>query len=477
MDYLAEKYAEGRDVSEIAGNGGEIAIENSWKGHLLATLALGIPLIGAQLAQLGINVTDVFIMGRLGTAELAAMVLASQYFFTLFIFGSGFATAVVPLAAQAFAQGDTLKVRRAVRMGLWIVVAFSALTMPAVYHAESVLVFAGQDPHVARLAGDYLHIAGFGMFPGLAFMVLRSFLSAVGRAGFILYVTLIILVFNAVCAYGLVLGHYGLPALGMFGASIVALAANMLGLALTIVYIERSAALRAYEVFVRFWRIDLHMLWEVFRLGLPISLTILAEVSLFTVASLLMGWIGTIELAAHGIALQWASVAFMIPLGLAQAATVRIGMAAGANDHRALVRASIVVLAMSMTCSLIGGIIYATHPTELAALYLDRSKPDADAVLAYAGGLVVIAGIFQLVDGLQAIAAGLLRGIKDTTVPMILALIAYWPVGFLLAYVLAFHAGFGGIGVWIGFLCGLAAASTLLLGRYFVLVARMQKAA
>jgi MATE family multidrug resistance protein len=464
-------------VTGIAESGGEIAIGNSWKGHLLATLTLGIPLIGAQLAQLGINVTDVFIMGRLGTAELAAMVLASQYFFTLFIFGSGFSTAVVPLAAQAFAQGDRMKVRRAVRMGLWVVVAFSALTVPVIWHAEDVLVFAGQDPHVAQLAGNYLRIAGWGMFPGLAFMVLRSFLSAVGHAGFILYVTLIILVFNAVCAYGLVLGHYGLPALGMFGASMVALSANILGLVLTIVYIRRVEALNAYELFVRFWRADLHVFAEVFRLGLPISFTILAEVSLFTCASLLMGRIGTIELAAHGIALQWASVAFMIPLGLAQAATVRVGIAVGAHDHQALVRASWIVILISMSCSLIGGMIFAFYPRALASLYLDQSKPDADAVLAYAGSLVVIAGIFQLVDGLQAIAAGLLRGVKDTTVPMLLALIAYWPVGFLLAYLLAFHFGFGGVGVWIGFLCGLLCAAVLLLGRYAILVSKMRKAA
>jgi multidrug resistance protein, MATE family len=461
-------------VTEIAERNGEATIENSWKSHFLATLALGVPLIGAQLAQLGINVTDVFIMGRIGTAELAAMVLAGQYFFTLFIFGSGFAAAVVPLAAQAFAQNDKTKVRRAVRMGLWVVIAFSVMTAPAIWYAEDVLIFAGQDRHIAKLAGGYLQVAGWSMIPGLAFMVLRSFLSAVGHAGFILWVTLITLVFNAVFAYGLVLGHYGLPALGMFGASVVALAANVLSLVLSIIYIERIEALRAYELFVRFWRADMHVLSEVFRLGLPISFTILAEVSLFTCASLLMGWIGTIELAAHGIALQWASVAFMIPLGLAQAATVRVGVAAGAGDHEALMRASWVVVAISMGCSLIGGLIFALYPLELASLYLDASKPDAAAVLAYAGSLVVIAGLFQMVDGLQAIAAGLLRGVKDTTVPMILALIAYWAVGFLLAYLLAFHFGFGGIGVWIGFLCGLLAAAVLLLGRYAILVGRMQ---
>jgi MATE family multidrug resistance protein len=464
-------------VTEIAGNQTDIGTENSWKSHILATLALGIPLIGAQLAQLGIHVTDVFVIGRLGTEELAAMVLAGQYFFTIFIFGSGFSTAVVPLAAHAVAQDDKMRVRRAVRMGLWVVILFSTLSAPAIWYAEPVLLFAGQDPHVAKLAGDYLQVAGWGMLPGLSFMVLRSFLSAVGHAGSILYVTLIILGFNAFFAYGLVLGHFGLPALGMFGASVVALAANVLGMLLSVLYIVRIKSLCDYEIFVRFWRPDWHVLWEVLHLGLPISFTILAEVSLFTVASLLMGWIGTVELAAHGIALQWASIAFMIPLGLAQAATVRVGIAAGSEDHDALVRASWVIVAMSVGCSLIGGILFALYPQELAALYLDRANPDAPAVLAYAGSLVIIAGIFQMVDGLQAVASGLLRGIKDTRLPLLFALIAYWGVGFLLAYVLAFPAGFGGIGVWIGFLCGLAAAAVLLLGRFAILVSQMQKAA
>jgi MATE family multidrug resistance protein len=462
-------------MAGYTAHGTATAAGNSWTGHLLATLALGMPLIGAQLAQLGINVTDVFIIGRLGTAELAAMVLASQYFFTIFIFGSGFSTAVVPLTAQAYARGDSMMVRRAVRMGLWVVICFSVLTTPAMLYAEDVLILMGQDRHVAALAGSYLQVAGFGLLPGLGFMVLRSFLSAVGHAGSILYVTIIILAFNAVFAYGLVLGHFGMPALGMLGAAIVALGANILGLLLTVAYIQRIRALRAYEVFVRFWRPDWHVFREVFHLGFPISLTILAEVSLFTVASLLMGWIGTIELAAHGIALQWASIAFMIPLGLAQASTVRIGVAAGAGDRLALVRASWVAIGISVGCSVIGGLLFALYPHTLASFYLDSTKPDAAEVLAYAGTLVVIAGIFQLVDGLQAVAAGLLRGIKDTTVPMVLALIAYWPIGFLLAYVLAFPMGMGGIGVWIGFLCGLIAAAVMLLGRFALLVRRMAR--
>jgi multidrug resistance protein, MATE family len=461
-------------MAEIAERETVVAIDNGWRRHFGETLALGLPLIGAQLAQNGIHVTDIVIIGRIGTNELAAMVLAAQFYFTIFIFGSGFAAAVVPLAAQAFARGDVQQVRRAVRMGLWVVFAFSALVMPLIYVSEPILLALGQDPHVSRLAASYLHIGGWGMFPALGFMVLRSFLSAVGRAGFVLYVTLIVLVVNAVLAYALVLGHFGLPALGLQGAAIVALGVNILSLVLTIWYVQAVAELRRFEIFVRFWRMDWHVLKEVFNLGAPIGFTILAEVSLFTVASLLMGWIGTAELAAHGIALQCASLAFMIPLGLAQAATVRVGVAAGANDRLALIRASSVVVIVSAGIAIFGGLMFALFPSFFAGLFLDRNKEDAAAVLGIATSFVVVAGIFQLVDGLQAIGAGLLRGIKDTRVPMLLALISYWGIGFVLAYVLAFPLEMGGIGIWLGFVFGLLAATVLLLGRFALLVRRMQ---
>lgn len=461
-------------MAEIATRETLVATDNGWRRHFVETLALGLPLIGAQLAQNGIHVTDIVIIGRIGTNELAAMVLAAQFYFTIFIFGSGFAAAVVPLAAQAFARGDVQQVRRAVRMGLWVVFAFSALAMPAIFFAEPVLLALGQDPHVSRLAASYLHIGGWGMFPALGFMVLRSFLSAVGRAGFVLYVTLIVLVVNAVLAYVLVLGHLGLPAFGLQGAAAVALGVNILSFVLMIWYVEAVAELRRFEIFVRFWRIDSHVLKEVFNLGAPIGFTILAEVSLFTVASLLMGWIGTAELAAHGIALQCASLAFMIPLGLAQAATVRVGVAAGANDRLALIRASSVVVVISAGTAILGGLLFALFPAFFAGLFLDRTKEDAAAVLGFATSFVVVAGIFQLVDGLQAIGAGLLRGIKDTRIPMLLALISYWGIGFVLAYVLAFPLQFGGIGIWLGFVFGLLSATVLLLGRFALLVRRME---
>ncbi|QRM56230.1 MATE family efflux transporter [Sinorhizobium sp. BG8] len=445
---------------------------NSWKSHFLATLALGIPLIGAQLAQLGIHATDVVILGRLGAAHLAAIVLAGQFFFTLFIFGSGFAAAVIPMAAQAHGRGDAVSVRRSVRMGMWVVLFYSLAVVPIFLVAEKILLLAGQKPEVAALAHAYLQIAHWGMAPALLFMVLRGLVSAHGRAGIILYLTLVVLVVNAFLAYGLVLGHFGLPALGMEGAALASLIVNCLSFLLMVAYVRARPELRGYQLFHRFWRADWPALREVVHLGLPISLTILAEVSLFTVASLLMGIIGTIELAAHGIALQLSSIAFMLPFGLAQAATVRVGVAHGRGDRVALVRAAWAALVLATGVAAMGGVLFAVMPETLAGVYLDRSDKDSAAVLAYAVPLVIIAGIFQLVDGLQVVAAGLLRGLKDTRIPMVLALISYWPIGFACASLLAFPVGLGGIGVWYGFLSGLVAAAVLLNWRFFRLMAR-----
>ncbi|WP_138286485.1 MATE family efflux transporter [Peteryoungia desertarenae] len=449
----------------------------SWVSHIRATLSLGIPLIGAQLAQLGIHTTDVIIVGQLGAVQLAAMVLAGQFFFTIFVFGSGFSIAVIPMVAQAYGRGDAVSVRRSIRMGMWVAILYTLVMSPLFFNAESILLALGQKPEVAALTAHYVMISQFGLLPALLFAVLRALVSATGRAQIVLYITLGILVLNAVLAYALVLGHFGLPRMGMTGAAIVAVIVQWVSFIAMVAYIQTCEETKSYELFVRFWRPDWQAFREVVQLGLPISITVLAEVSLFSAASLLMGRIGTIELAAHGIALQLASIAFMIPLGLSQAATVRVGLAHGRGNYPELVRASITVLGIASVLSLTGGILFLTIPLQLSSAFINETTPDAAAVLAYAVPLVAVAGIFQLVDGLQAIAAGLLRGLKDARVPMFMALIAYWPIGFFLAWLLAFPLGVGGIGIWIGFLMGLGSAAVMLCGRFYLKVrGEMQKA-
>ena len=450
---------------------------SSWSAHLRATLALGIPLIGAQLAQLAIHTTDMIIVGQLGAEKLAAMVLAGQFYFVVFIFGSGFSIAVVPMVANAHGQGDATSARRALRMGMWVATVYWLLVMPLFFNAEAILLSLGQNPAVSAMAGEYLAVVQFGLLPALLFYVMRGLVSAIGRAGIILYVTIAMLLINGFLAYALVLGHFGSPAFGMIGAAFAAVIVNAFSLVFIIVYIQTREETRRYELFVRFWRPDWHALWDVLRLGLPISVTILAEVTLFSAASILMGQIGTIELAAHGIALQLASIAFMIPMGLAQAATVRVGVAHGQNDYPNLVRAAITVYVVACAIAACGGLLFAIYPEFLASWFLDPALPGATDVLAYASTLVIIAGVFQLVDGMQAVAAGLLRGLKDARVPMILALISYWPIGFSLAWISAFPLGFGGRGVWVGFVVGLSAAAILLTIRFYLMVKREMKTA
>lgn len=448
------------------------AERNAWSSHVRGTVALGVPLVGAQLAHMAINTTDVILVGWLGTTELASVVLATQAFFMVFIFGTGFTSAVVPLVAHALGQDDEVGVRRSVRMGLWIVLAYGVLTAPILWYSGSILLFLGQAQDVASLAQGYLRIAQWGIFPALGLMAIRSFVTGLEKGGIVLYVTIGMFVVNAIVAYALIFGRFGAPELGLNGAAIAAVVANSIGFLVAVGYVQMHPRMRSFEIFVRFWRPDWAMLREILVLGLPISFTILAETSLFAAASLLMGMIGKEELAAHGIALQLASIAFMIPLGLAQVATVRVGLAYGRRDMTGVRRAGVAVLLVGLGFSICGSALFALFPRGLGGLFLDTRQAEARAVLDYAVILIVIAGVFQLADGLQAVAAGLLRGLKDTTVPMILALVAYWPIGFACAYIFAFPLGFGGPGVWFGFVMGLVAAAASLCGRFYLLVRR-----
>jgi multidrug resistance protein, MATE family len=450
---------------------------NSWTSHLRGTFALGIPLVGAQLAQMAIHTTDVILVGWLGTTELASVVIATQVFFLVFIFGTGFTSAVIPLVAQALGHGDKVGVRRAVRMGLWVVLAYCTLMAPVLWFSEPILLQLGQAPDVAANAQSYLRIAQWGMFPALGLFAIRSFVTGLEKGGIVLYVTLGMFAINFVVAYLTIFGHFGAPQLGLHGAAFASVCANVAGFVIIVYYVRTQAVTRSYEIFVRFWRPDWPIIREVFVLGLPISFTILAETSLFAAASLLMGMIGKLELAAHGIALQLASIAFMIPLGLAQVATVRVGLANGRGDLVAVRRAAVAVLLVSVVFAAVGSILYAALPRFFGGLFLDTRQPDAEAVLTLAVPLIAIAGAFQLVDGLQAVGAGLLRGLKDTKIPMVLALIAYWPIGFLCAYVFAFPLGFAGKGVWFGFVIGLAAAAVFLCCRFWILVKRQKEMA
>ncbi len=447
-------------ISESAGHG------LTWLGHARATMALGLPLIGAQLAQIMINVTDTVMIGWLGAFELAAGVLGTQTFFLTFIFGGGFALAVLPIAAQAHGREDVRGVRRSVRMGIWVILIYSVLIMLPLWYTERILLVLGQEPDTAALAGDYVRVAQWSMFPALMIMIFRSYLSALERAQIILWATLFGTVANAILNYMFIFGNFGAPRMEVIGAAVASLGTNLITFLALLLYAVRKPALQRYELLVRFWRADWQAFFDVLRLGWPIGAMVLAEVGLFAGAAILIGWIGTIELAAHGIALQLAAIAFMLPLGLSSAATIRIGNAYGRRDWIGLDRAGIVAILLSIGVTLMTALAFLTIPQTLINLFLDKQNPDAGRVLATAVPLLFVAAVFQLFDGLQVIGAGLLRGLSDTKIPMVIAIFSYWCIGMTSAYVLGIRLEYGVVGVWWGLALGLLFAAILMNWRY-----------
>ena len=433
--------------------------------HVKAILALGLPLIGGHLAQFSIGLTDTIMMGWYSVEGLAAVTLASTFFFVLFIFGSGFAQAVMPLVASQFAENDDVQMRRTTRMGLWMSFVFAIVVMPMFFFSEQVLLGLGQTPELAAEAQAYLRIAGWGIIPALGVMVLKSYLAALERTQVVLWVTLVAMVVNGLANYALIFGNWGAPELGLRGSAIASLGVQILSLLVIVAYVMR--ALPKQQIFARIWRPDWEAFFLVGRLGVPIGFTMLAEVGLFATSTLMMGWLGIIELAAHGVALQLASLTFMLHLGLANAATVRSGNALGRRDPEHLMRGAKIVIAMSIFIALATIVLFVLIPEPLIGVFLDKDEPNRAAIMKTGALLLLMAGLFQLVDAAQVIALGLLRGLRDTAAPMKFAVFSYWVVGVPCSYLLGFTLGFGGAGIWGGLVVGLALAALLMVTRFF----------
>ncbi len=438
----------------------------SYPAHARALLLLGLPLIGSNVAQFMLHVTDTIMLGWYGVEPLAAVVLGATSFFILFILGSGFAIAVMPMVAAALGRGDEAQVRRDTRMGLWLSIAYGLVMMPTYWFSGPILEALGQDPGIAALAEDYLRIAGFGLVPALMIMALKSCLTALERAAVTLWATLAGVVLNAGLNWMLIFGNWGAPELGMQGAAIATLATQFLTLAILGFYAAWHPGLRRFALFTRFWRPDWAAMVQVFRLGWPIGLTGLAEGGLFSASAFMMGWVGTVELAAHGIALEFTVLTFMVHLGLANAATVRVGRAQGSGDAVGLVRGAQVAVAVSLVFGLAMVAVMLLTPEPLLRVFLDPSDPRVPQIVAFGVLLMAVAALFQLFDAMQVMALGFLRGVHDTRFPMYLATFSYWVVGVPVMYVLAFPLGLGGVGLWLGMSVGLALAAGLLMWRF-----------
>ena len=442
-----------------------MTMKMTYAGHVRAITIMGLPLIGGHLGQVAIGVTDTVMVGWYSVEGLAAVTLASTYFFVLLIFGSGFAWGVMPMVAAFDAQGDEVGLRRATRMGLWLSLGFALLALPLFIWSRPIMGLMGQEPELAEMVRQYLMIAGWGIIPALLVMVLKSYLAALERTQVVFWITIFSAMVNVLANYVFIFGNWGAPELGVRGAAIASLTSHSASLLAVVVYVFK--AMPEHQIFVRLWRPDWEMLARVFRLGLPIGVTGLSEVGLFAASAVMMGWLGTIALAAHGIALQLASITFMIHLGISNVATIRAGNALGRRDPAHLVRGAIAATTMSLLVAAATIVGFVLWPEPLIDAFMQSEEPARDQILAVGVGLLAMAALFQLVDGAQAVALGLLRGVQDTKMPMILAGISYWLVGIPVSYLLGFTMGLNGIGVWLGLVVGLGVAALLLNARFW----------
>lgn len=428
-------------------------------------LALGLPLAGSLVAQVALGATDTLMMGRYGVPELAALTVATSFFFILFLTASGFAWAALPLIAEAVAREDDQQVRRVTRMGFWLVTLFGAVALIPLWYSEPILLLAQQEPEVARLGQDYLRIACWGIFPQVWIMVLKSYLSALERANVVLWVTLFALLPNVLINYVLIFGNFGAPEMGVRGAAVATVLVGIITAAGLLIYAIRSFPQHA--LLTRVWRPDWEVIKRVFVLGWPIAITSVSESGLFMASALLMGAIGKVELAAHGVVLNIAAMTFVVHLGISQAATVRAGRALGRRSLEDLHRAGRVATGLSLMFVAFTVVLFLGVPELLIRAFLEPELPDAEAVIALAVFLLGMAALFQLFDGAQVIALGLLRGLQDTEVPMYMAAFSYWVVGMPTASLLGIWLGWGALGVWLGLALGLAVAAGLLMRRFW----------
>lgn len=440
----------------------------SARAELFALLRLAGPLVAANLLQMSIYASDVIFVARLGTDALAAATLG-VYLYSVVMFAlQGLVGAAAPvIAAELGRRAHAVReVRRSFRMAMWLAVLASIPFMAALSQGEAILLLIGQDAGAAAVADGFLDILLWAMIPAILASVLRITIAALGRPGWAIGVAAAALGVNLLGNWLLVFGNWGFPALGLTGS---AMASVITSVAMCLAYAAIAVTdrrIRRYRLFGNWWRTEWSRFRELVRIGVPIAVTLTFEGGLFSAAAFLVGLIGVTEVAAHAIALQIAAVAFQVPFGISQAATIRVGLAFGARDRVWIGRAGWTALIVGTGFMAVTAFAILVAPRLFVSAYIDVDAAANARVVTLSIQYLAVAAAFQLFDGAQVVAAGVLRGLQDTRVPMVLAAIGYWVAGFGSAVLLGFPLGLQGVGVWMGLAVGLLAVSVLLVWRW-----------
>lgn len=419
---------------------------------------LALPIVVVNVGMQGMGLLDSVMLGRVSSADLAAGALGNFYFYGFSIIGIGILMALDPVIAQGVGAGDETQIGRGVQRGVLMSVIVAVLVSVAFLPAEQVLGLLHQPEEVVPRAAGYVLWSIPGMLPFFAFNMLRQTLQAFRRVGPVVVGVVVGNVLNAFLNWILIFGHLGSEPRGVVGAAIASSISRWVMAAVVL-----AAGWRALKPYLSRWDLEswaLRPLLRMFRLGIPVGLQFLAEAGAFGFTTVMTGWMGTTVLAGHEITLSLASMTFMVPMGVAAAASVMVGRAIGRGDVAASRRDAVAALVVGVGLMAFCGICFGLAPGLFAGLY----TRDA-ATFALAASLIPIAGVFQVLDGTQVICSRILRGAADTRIPALLHAFSFWGVGIPLGALLAFRFDYGALGLWWGLTSGLGAAAVLQLIR------------
>lgn len=439
-------------------------------------LQLAVPLASAQVAQSATGFVDTLMMGKLGAETLAAGGLAAITFQMVMNTASGVVMGVSPLVAEAYGAGRKTQIERVTCQGLWLSLFLALPMMVLIGHLDALMSGLGQTPTTVALANSYLDIMLWALFPTIGFAMLRGVLSGLSQARPVMAIVVGGTLFNVVGNYVLGFGKFGFPRMELAGLALAS-TLSLWGMFLALViYTFKHKQLKAYRFFQDLHRLSPQIIRQLVYIGLPIAVSIGLEYGLFTVVTYLMGVLGTEVLAAHQIVFQTVFVIFMVPLGMSFATTARVGQWVGRHNLKGARRAGYVSIAVAAGFMTLTAIALLTHPQQVIGLYLDVGNPENANVVKLALPMLAVSALAQILDGVQKTAMGGLYGLQDTRVPMLLSLPAFWGVGLTAGYLLGFHFGLGGVGLWVGQSMGVAIAAGVFVWRFHQLTAHKKLA-
>jgi len=425
------------------------------------TIKLAYPVIIGQLGHMMMGVVDSVMVGKIGAAPLAASAIAHGLFMLFMIFGIGLSMAISPLTAMAVGAKKYEECGIVFRQGLLVnIIAGIVLTIVIIFGAD-IIRFINQPEEIIEQGAAYMRILAYSVVPVMIFQTYKQFSEGLSLMRPAMVITLLANIINVFANWVLIYGNLGMPALHLPGAGWATFSTRVLMAISFFLYVSSSARYKPYDPTLHYRRINFSMIRKILRIGIPGGLQYFFEIGAFVGSAIIIGWLGTNELAAHQIAINLASISFMVALGISAAATIRVGNAVGREDRAGARNAGIIAFILSATVMGTFGIIFITLRWFLPTLYIDSQQ-----VIEIAASLLIIAALFQLSDGTQAVGIGLLRGLADAKIPMLITFIAYWIVGLPGGYLLGFTLGYGVQGIWFALFVALTVSAILLSVRF-----------